>query len=184
MTEISLNVLDIAQNSVKANASLIEISCIVDTQKDRLAIYIKDDGCGMTNEQLSRVTDPFFTTRTTRKVGLGVSFFKMAAEMTGGSFEITSEPNKGTTVFAEFVLSSIDRMPLGSMSDTIETLIVYNTHIDFLYTYTVDGESFTLSTAEMREILGDIPLDSPDIVAYIREFLAENTKTANKNYIF
>lgn len=184
MTEISLNVLDIAQNSIKAGAKLIEISCLIDTKNDSLVISIKDDGCGMSAEQLARVTDPFFTTRTTRKVGLGVSFFKMAAEMTGGNFEITSEQGVGTNVTARFVLSSIDRMPLGNMSDTIETLIVYNTQIDFIYTYTVDDECFTLSTTEMKEILGGIPLDSPDVVAYIREFLTENTSTANKEYNF
>ena len=184
MTEISLNVLDIAQNSIKAKATLIEISVLIDTKADRMTIIIKDNGCGMSEEQVEKVIDPFFTTRTTRKVGLGVSFFKMAAEMTGGSFSITSRQGEGTTDIAEFVISSIDRMPLGDICGTIETLIVYNTDIDFLYKYKVDDEEFELSTAEMREMLDGIPLDTPEVKAYIREYLSENTKTANKDFIF
>ena len=184
MTELSLNVLDIAQNSIKAKASLIEISVHIDTAADRMEITIKDNGCGMSEEQAAKVTDPFYTTRTTRKVGLGVSFFKMAAEQTGGSFEIKSQLGAGTSVRAIFIVSSIDRMPLGNMSETIESLIVYNTAIDFIYTYSVNGEAFTLSTSEMREILGNVPLNNPEVVAYIRDFLKENTEAVNKEYIF
>lgn len=184
MTELSLNVLDVAQNSVKAKASLIEISVVIDSAADRLSIVIKDNGCGMSGETLKNVTDPFYTTRTTRKVGLGVPFFKMAAEITGGSFEIVSELGKGTTVTAVFVLSSIDRMPLGDMPGTIETLVVYNTGIDFIYTYKVDDEQFVLSTSEMKEILGGIPLNNPEVAAYIRDFLRENTDSVNKGNIY
>lgn len=184
MTELSLNVLDVAQNSIKAKASLIQISVDVQTRSDRLTITIEDDGCGMDEQTVKQVTDPFYTTRTTRKVGLGVPLFKMAAEMTGGSFEITSELGKGTKVTAEFVLSSIDRMPLGDMSGTIETLVVYNTAVDFLYTYRVDDEQFELSTAQMKEILDGVPLDNPEVVSYIRDFLSENTSALNKNSIF
>lgn len=184
MTELSLNVLDIAQNSIKAKATLIEINVFISTTDDFLKIEIKDNGCGMSDEQVAKVTDPFYTTRTTRKVGLGVSFFKMAAEMTGGRFSITSQVGKGTDVLAEFVLSSIDRMPLGDMNSTIETLIVYNTDIDFVYTYKVDNEEFTLSTQEMKNILDGVPLNNPEVVAYINDFLSENTHTANKDYNF
>ncbi len=180
MTELSLNVLDVAQNSVKAKASLIKIIVDASYADDLLLITIEDNGCGMSAEQVEKVIDPFYTTRTTRKVGLGVSFFKMAAEMTGGAFSITSEPGKGTLVKASFVISSIDRMPLGDMNSTIETLVVYNTHIDFEYTYKVGNESFTLSTPKMKEVLGGIPLDAPEIVEYIRDFLKENTECVNK----
>ena len=135
MTEISLNILDVAQNSVRADATLIAIRVEVDTVKDLLTVVIKDDGCGMTKEQIKKVEDPFFTTRTTRKVGLGVPFFKMAALSAGGSFEILSTPGEGTTVEAVFGLSHIDRMPLGDINSTIHTLITMNTHIDFVYTY-------------------------------------------------
>ncbi len=129
MTEISLNILDVAQNSVSAGASLIEISVIADTESDMMSVTVKDDGCGMAEEQLSKVTDPFFTTRTTRNIGLGVPFFKMSAESTGGRFKIESEKGRGTCVTAEFILSSIDRMPLGDITGTVHTLIVFNADI-------------------------------------------------------
>jgi hypothetical protein len=196
MPEIAMNVLDIAQNSVKACSAisdssyspLIEINTEINTVTDFLTIYVKDNGTGMSPEQLERVTDPFFTTRTTRKVGLGVSFFKMAAEMSGGNFEITSTLGVGTKVTAVFGLSNMDRMPLGDMSETIRSLIVYNTHLEFLYTYKVvypDGtEEFELSTTEMKDLLEGVPLDNPEVSLYIRDFLKENTDTANRGNIF
>ncbi len=176
MTEISLNVLDVAENSIRAEAALIEISVTVDTKADTLTIRIKDDGCGMTGEQTRKVEDPFFTTRTTRKVGLGVPFFKQAAESTGGSFEIVSKTGIGTTVTAVFVLSHIDRMPLGDMTSTMHTLITFNIQTDFLYTFQLDDRNFTLDTREFKEILGGVPLDNPEISAYIKEYLNENEK--------
>jgi anti-sigma regulatory factor (Ser/Thr protein kinase) len=174
MTEISLNILDIAENSTSAGADLVTITVTVDTEEDRLTAEIKDNGCGMTEEQAENVTDPFFTTRTTRKVGLGIPFFKYAAESTGGSFCIESIRGKGTTVTAVFTLSHIDRMPLGDMNSTIETLITCHPDTDFLYTYSYNGRSFQLDTRQFKEILGGIPLDTPEVAAYIREYLSEN----------
>lgn len=175
MREISLNILDVAENSVRADASLIRISVSVQPQKDTLTVVIQDDGCGMTPEQTANVQDPFFTTRTTRKVGLGVPFFKQAAESTGGSFEINSEKGKGTIVTAVFVLSNIDRMPLGDISSTIHTLIVFNKQIDFLYTYEYGDKSFVLDTREMKELLGeDISLCEPEVSGFIKEYLKMN----------
>src|SRR5699024_7456117 len=171
LPEISLNVLDVSENSTRAGATLVEIRVAASQADDTLTIVIADNGCGMTPEQVSRVTDPFFTTRTTRKVGLGIPFFKYAAESTGGSFRIESEPGKGTTVTAVFGLSHIDRMPLGDMNATIHNLIVYHPDTDFCYTYTFNGASFTLDTREMREILDGIPLDSPEVSQYIMEYL-------------
>jgi len=176
MPEISLNVLDVAENSTKAGASLVEISVDVNVKDDLLAIVIRDNGCGMDKEQLSHVTDPFYTTRTTRKVGLGVPFFKEAAEDTGGSFEIISEKNVGTTVTAKFVLDNIDRMPLGDMCTTMHNLIVYHPDTDFLYRYRYNETSFELDTREFHEILGEVPFDSPEVSAYILSYLKENTK--------
>lgn len=174
MPELSLNILDVAKNSVRAGASLITISVRADKAKDTLTIVISDDGCGMTEEQVQRVTDPFFTTRSTRKVGLGVPFFKMAAELTGGSFQIRSELGVGTSTEAVFGLSSIDRMPLGDFSGTITTLIQASPEIDFLVEYAVDENEFTLDTRQLREILGDVPLNEPEILQYIAGFLEEN----------
>lgn len=174
MPEISLNILDVAENSTRAGASLVEITVNADFRTDRLTVVIKDDGCGMDEEQLSQVTDPFFTSRTTRKVGLGVPFFKYAAESTGGSFSIQSQAGAGTTVTAVFVLSHIDRMPLGDITGTIHTLAVYHPETDFLYRYCYNGESFEMDTRQFKEILGDLPFDMPEISAYIKEYLTEN----------
>ena len=183
LPEISLNVLDISENSTRAGATLVSILVKVSHQEDVLTVVIKDDGCGMTPEQAAHVTDPFFTTRTTRKVGLGVPFFKLAAESTGGRFDIHSEPGRGTTVTAVFGLSHIDRMPLGDMNATIHNLIVYHPDTDFCYTYTFNGASFTLDTREMREILDGIPLDSPEVSQYIMEYLKENQQEIDKGAI-
>ncbi len=183
MTELSLNVLDVAENSVKAKATLIEISVCSDTVKDLMTIVIKDNGCGMDEEQLKRVCDPFYTTRTTRKVGLGVSFFKLAAESAGGEFEITSEKGVGTTVTATFVISSIDRMPLGDMTSTMHSLITLNTDTDFVYRYRVDEREFVLDTRELREILEGVPFNVPDVSDYIREYLSENKKETDGDII-
>lgn len=174
MTEISLNILDIAENSVQAGASLIDIRIAVDTAADRLAIVIKDNGSGMTQEQLNQVTDPFFTSRTTRNVGLGVPFFKYAAESTGGSFGIVSRCQEGTEVKAEFILSHIDRMPMGDISSTIHNLIVYHPETDFVYCYSYNGNTFTLDTQEFKNILGGIPFHTPEVSAYIKAYLDEN----------
>lgn len=182
MTELSLNVLDIANNSIRAGAELIEITIKIQRDRDTLDIIIADNGCGMTEEQLNKVVDPFFTTRTTRKIGLGVSFFKMAAENTGGHFDIQSTLGVGTTVTAVFGLSHIDRMPLGDMNCTVHTLITLNTHIDFLYTYVFDGKQFTLDTREFRQILNDVPLNSPEVSAYIKEYLEENQNETDDGY--
>lgn len=166
--------LDVAENSTRAGASLVEITLAADTKADTLTLIIKDNGCGMTAEQVAHVEDPFFTTRTTRKVGLGVPFLKQAAESTGGSFSITSKPGAGTTDTAVFGLSHIDRMPVGDISTTIQNLIIYHPDTDFVYTYRYDDKEFTLDTREFREILGGVPLDSPDVAQYIKEYLVEN----------
>lgn len=153
---------------------MVTITVDADFTSDRLSIVIDDNGCGMTPQQVEQVTDPFFTSRTTRKVGLGVPFFKLAAESTGGSFTIRSEPGVGTTVTAVFVLSHIDRMPLGDINTTIHTLVIYHPETDFVYRYRYNDRSFTLDTREFRQVLGDIPFDSPEISAYIMDYLSEN----------
>lgn len=182
MTEISLNVLDVANNSIRAGADLIEITVQIQREQDTLTIIIADNGCGMTQDQLQKVEDPFFTTRTTRKIGLGVPFFKMAAQSTGGTFRINSTLGIGTTVTAVFKLSHIDRMPLGDINSTMHTLITLNTQIDFLYTYSFDGNQFTLDTREFRQILNDVPLNSPEVSAYMKEYLEENQRETDGGY--
>ena len=172
MPEISLNILDIAENSIRAGASLVEIEVSVMSRGDALTVVIKDNGCGMSAEQTEKVQDPFYTTRTTRKVGLGVPFFKQAAKSTGGSFSIVSQPGKGTVVRAVFKLSHIDRMPLGDISATIYTLVVFNEKVHFIYTYRYNENKFVLDTCEIREILGvDISFSNPEVSKFIKEYL-------------
>jgi len=184
MTEISLNILDVAENSTRAQASLVTITVDAQPEADRLTVTIADDGCGMTQEQIEHVTDPFFTTRKTRKVGLGVPFFKQAAELTGGSFRITSEVGVGTTTSAVFVLSSVDRVPLGDMDSTMHTLITCHQDTDFLYIYRYGDKEFQLDTREFRQILGDVPFDSPDVSAFIMQYLQTNRTETDGGAIY
>lgn len=176
MRELSLNVMDIAQNSVVAGATLTTIRVI--EQGDQLRIEICDNGKGMTKEQVENVADPFYTTRTTRKVGLGVPLFKMQAEMTGGTFEIRSELGKGTEVCATFDLSHVDMIPIGDMESTILLLITCNPDADFVYYRRKGEKSYTLDTRELRQVLGgDVPLNTPDVTVWIKEFLEENLES-------
>ena len=181
MRELSLNVMDIAQNSISAGASLITITVEEDAELDELSISIGDNGRGMTPEQVEHVTDPFFTTRTTRSVGLGVPLFKMEAEMTGGRFSIESTLGVGTTTTAVFKPSSVDMIPLGDINGTVSMLVMMNPDLDFLYTRSykpMEGErrEFALDTRELRTVLGeDVRLNLPDVTGWVNEFLSENT---------
>lgn len=176
MRELSLNVLDIAQNSISANASLIEIELTESTENKALIIGIYDNGKGMTKEQLEAVRDPFFTTRTTRKVGMGVPLFKMAAEMTGGHLEMESELGVGTKVKAFFRTDHLDFIPVGDMASTVVMLITMNEHIDFLYTRSLDGKTFSLDTRSLKKILGGVPFSEPSISAWLKDYITENEK--------
>lgn len=173
MPELSLNILDVAKNSVSAGASRIGIAIRADSAADQLTITIEDNGCGMSPETVARVIDPFYTTRTTRKVGLGVPFFKMAAELTGGALRIDSTPGEGTCVTATFGLHHIDRMPLGDLASSFCALVQSNPEIDFVLDYAVDDRSFTIRTAEYREILGDVSLSEPEVLAFISANIQE-----------
>ena len=175
MRELALNILDIAENSVSAGATLIEIEVRADFEKDEMSITIGDDGCGMDEEMLQRVTDPFTTTRTTRKVGMGLPLFKYSAESAGGSFQIRSEKGKGTQVCATYRISHVDRMPLGDYGGVVLRLVTMNPQVNFRF-IAGDGErSGTLDTRELREVLGeDIPLNSVEVRAFLKEYIQEN----------
>ena len=175
MRELSLNILDIAQNSIAAGASLITIDVAENTEARELTITVSDNGCGMTEEQLKNVLDPFFTTRTTRKVGMGIPLFKLAAEQTGGSLKIESEKGKGTTTSAVFKTDSIDFTPLGDVTSTVTILISMNTDRDFIYTRRLDNEGFELSTVQLKEILEGVPLSEPEVVQWMKDYINEQT---------
>jgi len=176
MQELSLNILDISQNSISAGASLVTVTIREDTKEDILTIKIEDNGCGMSEEFLSNVTDPFTTTRTTRKVGLGIPLFKMAAESTGGAFKIESTKNVGTVVFASFGYSNIDRMPLGDIASTMATLFATSEATDFVYNHSFNDSCFSVDTRELKNILGDVSIGTPDIQLWIIDYINENLK--------
>ena len=173
MKELSLHILDIVENSIKAKAKNIEIVISESINDDNLIITISDDGCGMSPEFLARVRDPFTTTRTTRKTGMGISLFESAAVQTGGSLTIESQEGVGPKLCVNFVLSSIDRAPLGDMASTMVTILSGAPDIDFLYRYTTDKGEFVLDTKEMRGILGDISFNTPDVLEWIRGYVEE-----------
>ncbi len=176
MRELSLNVLDIAQNSIAAGAALTEILIKEDSRDKTLLIGIYDNGKGMTEEQVKNVQDPFFTTRTTRKVGMGIPLFKMAAEQTGGSFKITSQVGVGTRVEALFKTDSIDFTPLGDVESTIATVVSMNEDKDFIYTRSVDGKDFVFKSADIKLILDGVPLSEPSVMTWIEGYIRENTE--------
>ena len=174
MQELSMNVLDVAENSMRAQAKNVTIKVVEDSAADLLSILIEDDGCGMTEEQVAQVTDPFFTTRTTRKVGLGIPLFKMAAEMSGGEFSISSKPGLGTRTCATFGLTNIDRMPIGDMASTVQLLICSHEDVNVMYTHIVDGREFFVSTNQLKDILEGVSLETPEIRIFVGEYLKEN----------
>ncbi|MEF9989545.1 MAG: ATP-binding protein [Christensenellaceae bacterium] len=174
MKEISLHIMDIAQNSITAEATLIGIAADIQYEQNTISITITDNGRGMSPEMLAGVTSPFVTTRTTRKVGLGIPLFAAGAEGSGGSFEICSELGKGTTLKAIYILNNIDRPPIGDFAGTVHSLIVCNPDIDFVISVSIDGNIETLDTREIRETLGeDVPIDMPDVSSWIRDSLNE-----------
>ena len=173
MQEISLHVLDIVQNSVVANASLIEITINENKQDDVLDITIKDNGKGMDKEKVKKVLDPFFTTRTTRSVGLGIPMYREAALSTGGDFKIESELGVGTSVFARFGYSHIDRQPVGNMSEAMFILVTCNPNIDFVYKHFVDKESFVMDTREIKKILDGVSVQDVQVSAWLKEYIYE-----------
>lgn len=172
MRELALNILDIVENSVKANAELVKIEVIA--TGNLLSITIADNGCGMDEDFLSRVTDPFTTTRTTRKVGMGIPLFKMAAEMAGGEFSIKSEKGKGTTVTATFQIDNIDRAPLGDLADTMVTLLSDDFATEFLLRVEIDGEEFEFDTRELKAQLDGVPVSEPEVLLFVRDMIKEN----------
>lgn len=179
MKELSLHILDVASNSISAGATTVIIDVIYDFPADLLTIKIVDDGCGMTEEMLSRVTDPFTTTRTTRKVGLGLPLFKQSAEMAGGQFTIQSQRQVGTTVQATYVISNVDRMPLGDLADSICGLIQMKGSVHFILNYAVDEKSFVFDTDEVKHILGEVSITENEVLEFLKQYINEGIFTTN-----
>jgi hypothetical protein len=168
--------MDIAQNSIRARASRVEIDVEERVSRDLFAVTVRDDGTGMDEETVARVADPFFTSRETRKVGLGVPLLKQNAEATGGRFTIRSTPGQGTEVRAEFSHAHLDRPPTGDIAETVVLLAVANPRVAVVYRHSTERGEYVFDSVEVREFLGDVPLDDPEMVTALREMIAENVK--------
>ena len=174
MQEISLNILDIVQNSIRANANLIEVTIEESPSADVFSFTVKDNGCGMDEEMVKRVSDPFVTTRTTRKVGLGVSLLKSLAQQAGGDVKLESTVGVGTTIRADFLYGHIDRQPLGDISAVMVSLISMNPRIDFVYVHSFEKNEFNLDTRELRKVLGsEVSFSEISVATWIGEYINE-----------
>ena len=174
MKELSLHILDIVQNSTKAGASEVFIDIVEDIPGNRLEICIRDNGRGIKKDLLATITDPFSTSRTTRRVGLGLSLLKFAAELCNGSMLIESEEGKGTTVIARFEHQHIDRMPLGDMASTIISSIIGNPDVDFRYVHQVNEQTFEFHTFDIKQELGELPITDVSVISFLSEYVQNN----------
>jgi anti-sigma regulatory factor (Ser/Thr protein kinase) len=167
--DLSLHILDIAENAINAQAGRIAIQIQEDIPNNRLTLVIEDNGRGMDQAAVDTAVNPFFTTRTTRRIGLGLSLFEQSAKEADGSMRIYSEPGKGTRVVATFVNNHIDRKPLGNMADTMITLIAGNPDIDFVFEYVKTGfQSYRLDTAWLKSELDDVPISAAEVLEAIK----------------
>lgn len=177
--ELSLHILDITENAVRAKARNVLISITEDRTNNRLTLQIRDDGTGLTAEELKRVLDPFYTTKKVRRVGLGLPMLAQAAETAGGSFEIESEPGKGTVVTVVFQLTHMDRQPLGNLAGTLVTLITGNPEIHFVYRHRCNGRIYALDTDEIKKEIEDAPIDHIEVLEWIRLDVEAGLKKIN-----
>ncbi len=173
MQEIAMTILDIVYNSIRAKASLIKI-LIKDSIKDNVIdILVEDDGCGMDEEAIRHVIDPFYTTRTTRKVGLGVPLFKQMVEDTGGQFHIESKVGIGTKIQGCFVKNHLDTPPMGDIIETMMTLLQADESIDYYFEYTTDENSFIFDTKQIKEVLDGVKINEPEILLWLKNYMKE-----------
>lgn len=173
MEELALHILDLVQNSLAAGATEVVIEIKEDAAGDSLVITVTDNGSGMDQEFVRRVLDPFTTTRATRRVGLGLSLLAMAARQTGGDVQVSSEKGKGTTVTATFGLQHWDRPPLGDLPATLVTVLAGAPKLDLTYRHTVDGRTFTFRSREIKNRLGEVPINDPKVLTFLRRYLQE-----------
>lgn len=183
MDEIALHILDIVQNSITAKAKCVNIEIAAVSKNNALIITIVDNGCGMDKNFLNKVNDPYSTSRSTRKVGMGIPLFKQACEITGGSLSITSALGVGTTVIAEFKLDSIDRMPLGDIGSTFVILLNNNEGTEIELSLRVDERECSFSGTEIKNTLEGIDTNQSDIVTYLTEMINENVKETTRGIV-
>lgn len=188
MREIALHLLDIAQNSVAAQSRSISVQVIEDLFHDRMIVSVSDDGNGMDSQTVQQVQDPFYTTRMTRSVGLGIPLLKLAAEAAGGNLRLHSQPGKGTWMQAELQHSHIDRMPLGDLPATCLSLLVSHPQINWTFLYRVvdpdeHSRDFLFESAALKRELGNISLTEPEVLAYLRNLFEEGIRSVAQQTI-
>lgn len=171
--ELSLSILDLVQNCIAAQAGWVLLEVYENTSEDKLLFRISDDGKGMDKATQKAVLDPFVTSRTTRRVGLGLPLIDMTTKMCGGDFTIESEPGKGTVIEAVFQRSHIDRPPMGKLADTVKGLIILNPDLDFNYKHTVDDADFAVSTRELLAELDGISLQTPEVLLWLDDYIKQ-----------
>jgi sensor histidine kinase YesM len=176
MRELSLHILDVVENGITAGGNCIWIEVDETRKKDQLKIVIRDNGRGMPIEKQDNINDPFITSRTTRRVGLGLSLLSAAAERCDGTLRVDTQPGKGTEIEATFRYSHIDRAPLGDMAATITTLVIGNPGIDFVYSHRIDGNNFSLDTREIRAEMEDLSLSDPVVIHHLAETIRSSLK--------
>lgn len=175
MNEIALHIYDIVQNSVRANAENVWLTIIEDDSVDELRVIIKDDGSGMSKEMAEGVKNPFFTTRTTRRVGLGISLFELAANQSNGYLTIDSIEGVGTTLMVVFQKSHINRSPMGNLPETIYLLSLGD--INVIYEHTINGKTFNYNKAEVLEVLGEVPLQNYEVKLWLEDYIKQNLES-------
>jgi hypothetical protein len=182
LKELSLHLLDIAENSIAADAKNIRIMISENTSTDLLQMSVKDDGRGMSEEMAAQVTDPFITTRTTRKVGLGIPLLKFAAESCNGFLVINSRRGEGTEIAVQFQRSHIDRMPMGDLASTILHLVIANPQIHWLFEYRFNDQATVFDDAPIKQELGDIPMTEPDVLTVLQEMIQKMIHEVNPQF--
>lgn len=180
MRTIADHILDITENSISAQANKIEIKIHVSENDNYYQLIFIDDGVGMDKETQTKVLDPFFTSRTTRKVGLGIPFLKQNAELTGGAFVIESKPGEGTLVQATFILDSIDKVPDGDVAGAIVFLAATTKNVQFEFEYANSKGNYIFDSLEVKKVLGEVPIDNAEIRSYLKEMIEENINELNQ----
>lgn len=173
MKDLSLHLLDLAENSIRAQAKKIHIELHEWISKNQLIFRICDDGEGMDEEMVAHITNPFMTTRTTRRVGLGIPLFYQNCMSAGGTFQIQSQPHKGIFIEAVMQYNHVDRLPIGDVASSLSVLIQGSPQIQLIYTHTYEDKSFVLDTFEIQKILGTISISEPEIILWLRSYIQE-----------
>ena len=179
MEDLSLHILDIVENAITAGATHIRIMINEDIKNDLLLIEIGDNGKGMDEHMLKNALDPYYTTRTTRNIGLGIPFLADAAREAGGDISVESVKGKGTSITATFRYSHVDRKPLGDIKETLIVIIASNPHIDLLFKHIKDKRSYVLDTEEIKKELDDVPINAPEVISYIKKDISLWLKSVN-----